>query len=181
MKKISSIVSECIFLITIFLVVSCSENNENTHISISQKSDGNFSESQKTEITDTESICFYMYYPSGGKRVVIEEYITLWVEGDKLRGFGAGRSEGEDNWSFSFEGSFGNQTKATISSVYKQVGNEPFALNEVWKIDLKKQSLELDSNLPTDLRIFGDGKFHSINCSNIGDWAIELIKKSPEK
>lgn len=165
-----------LFISIALLAISCADNSQEQETT-SQTNVDNQSEKQKTDMWDAETVCFYMYYPSGGKRVMIEEYILLWVEGNQLRGFGAGRSEGDDDWRFHFKGSFLNGTKANISAVYTQVGNEPLTLDEVWNIDLKKHTLELDSKLPTDLRIFGDGKFHRIDCQNISNWAKILLSK----
>lgn len=135
-------------------------------------------ESAEAEPLDnSDLICFYMYYPGGTKRTQIEEYIQLSNKDGKLSGLGAGISEGETDWSFGFEGRFINGDTAQITAVYKQENGNSFISNETWIINLQKNTLKLDHNKPIDIRILGDGEFHKISCSNIEEWAIELLKK----
>lgn len=118
-----------------------------------------------------------MYYPSGMKRIQIREYIKLWNSNGKLSGYGAGSSEGEADWSFSFKGHFTRGNTAEIVAVFRQEDGNSFISTETWEINLQSNTLKLDPNKPIDLRIVGDGEFHKIDCSNIEEWAIELLNK----
>lgn len=119
--------------------------------------------------------CFYMYYPSGAKRTMIREYIQVRNRNGVLSGLGAGSSEGDADWSFSFKGHFTQGDTAEITGVYKREGEDAFVSNETWIINFEQNTLKLDKSKPTDLRVFGNGEFHKIDCSAIEEWATELI------
>jgi hypothetical protein len=157
-------------------MVSCTNTSEESQMS-------SFNEvlnQQTIEISErvfdqSNHICFYMYYPSGSQRVQIKEYVTLSILDENVQGYGAGSSEGELDWSFNFEGRIlqGNIMEVTV--YYSQEGIIEFTTNETWILDLKNGALKLDFNIPTDLRILGDGKFHKIDCQLTEEWAQKLI------
>lgn len=137
-------------------------------------------EDNEEELQDSPTECFYSYYPSGNKRTVFREYIQLWNEDGVITGKGAGYSEGDPEWSFTFSGTLTNDTILELNANYKQDGKSPFSTSEIWVLDLNKGFIRIKQQGPGELRSISSGEYHQVDCDVVPEDLKSLIKRINE-
>ncbi len=86
--------------------------------------------------------------PGLNKRITLNEYIQLWIQQGKVNGYGAGESEDDPNWTFSFSGLVLNDTTLKVEVRYKQEGVSALNSSEIWIFDKGKKHLHLKNRVP---------------------------------
>lgn len=132
------------------------------------------------DMGDSPIVCFYSYYPGGNKRTVFREYIQLWNEDEFVSGKGAGYSEGDPEWSFTFSGNLTNDTILELNATYKQDGKSPFSTSETWVLDLNKGFIRIKEQGPRELRSISSGEYHQVDCDAVPEDLKSLIKRLNE-
>ena len=126
---------------------------------------------------DVPSTCFECTYPGGNKRIVFREYIQLWNSKGQVSGKGAGYSEGDPEWSFTFSGTLTNDTVLELKASYMQDGLSPFSTSETWFVNLEKGSIRLKEAVPASLRAISNGEYHKVACDYVPEDLRNLMNR----
>ncbi|WP_343748694.1 hypothetical protein [Fluviicola sp.] len=112
-------------------------------------------EESESDQTNSTLICYKSASSNAYKRTTLTEYIQLWLDGSKVSGRGAGYSEGDPEWNFSFEGTMVNDSIAEVKVNYTIGENTNFTTSEKWIMNAKTKQMRLEGivkNRPGSVR-----------------------------
>ena len=100
-------------------------------------------------VIGTSDTLYFKSMSSGlNKRITLNEYIQLCIQQGNVNGSGAGESEGDPYWTFSFSGVVLNDTTLKVEVSYKQEGVSALNTSEIWIFDKGKKHLHLKNRVP---------------------------------